>query len=245
MSETPFDPEINAYLDGELSGEDRAGFEARMAQDPELRDAVDRLRQLEAGLRGVYSADAAAPAAPIGQAASPTAAPVWRSPRFRTAAMVLLLIGVASVYAVQTMLGGRAESAYTDSFVYQSVLGCFEPVTVCDTPEKFLRYTDDVVGEPIAADFGSASGLGLDLLGWAAFGGAYDEAERLRLPRTLLARGPGGEEIVVYFRGPGHKAITDDPGGVLVSTKDFGRVTAYELSMLDRAYVLDVLSLEP
>src|SRR6185503_10457410 len=48
---------LHAYLDGELSREERAALEAELARDPELRARLAELRELDGELRELYAAE--------------------------------------------------------------------------------------------------------------------------------------------------------------------------------------------
>lgn len=56
MTDQPdqFDPQLEAYLDGLLQGEELAAFEARVAREPALRQAVEQQRRIDAALRASH-----------------------------------------------------------------------------------------------------------------------------------------------------------------------------------------------
>lgn len=53
------DEVLNALLDGEATPEERAALEARLAAEPDLRERLEALRTLDAGLRDAYAGAAA------------------------------------------------------------------------------------------------------------------------------------------------------------------------------------------
>ena len=258
MSEGSLDTLINAYLDGEMSDAERAEFEARLADDGALRDRLARWRVVEAGLGACFGQGADAPdplalheaetlpmpgsghARDASSDASAATSPWYRRPLYAAAAVLLVTAGVAW-YA--TLPGAPEMQGPRDSYIYSLVTSNFTPAVVCDTPGKFLEYTESALNEPIAADFDSAATLGVTLVGWDTFGASYTAEGSDRLPRVLMALGPGGEQIVVYFAGYTHRSPEDDPmNATHVSSVCFGDVTAYELSPLPEPVVLGLLS---
>lgn len=254
MPDGSLDMQINAYLDGEMSDAERAGFEARVATDNALRGRLERWRVIEAGLGASFGLAADAPdplalheaetlpmpAQPDGATDGSTGRAAWcRLPMYAAAAALLVASGV--VWYV-TRPGVPEPRAPRDSYIYSLVTSNFTPAVVCDTPEKFLSYTETTLNAPITADFDSAAALGVTLIGWDAFGAAYTAEGSDELPRVLMALGPGGEKIVVYFVGYTHYAPADDPlNATHVSSECFGDVTAYELSPLPMPVVLGLL----
>lgn len=238
MSNTPFNARANAYIDGEMSAAETASFEAEMRADPALARAVDDVRTAEAGLRELFGE---APEVPDPLAAA-DAAPgkprrSWALPAVAAAAIIAAL-GVRFL-----IFPTEVSPPPSDSLIYRVLTSNFEPAVVCDTPAKFAEYTDTTMGETINADFASASDLGISLIGWDVFGTRYDEERTKKLPRVLLVKGPGGTEIVVYFRARSHSKPEHDPSGVVrMFTKKFGRITAYEITPLEEPIALDLLS---
>ena len=248
MREETFSEQANAYIDGELNDAETAAFEAQMRTDPALAEAVDRVRAAEAGLREVFGQPVEVPD-PFASAAAEHA------PRRRLfvplAAAAAVMIAAAGLW--YTYGSGAAHTAPSGRFIYRTVTASFTPAVVCDTPEKFLDYTEQTLDEPISADFASAADLGISLVGWSVLGGSYDDAAAEKLPRLLLARGPDGTEVVVYFRERGHGEPQPDaqPGSgqsgrdpIGMHTKQLGRVTAYEISPLGEPVVLGLLDLD-
>src|SRR6185436_2098386 len=52
------DPQLHAYLDGELSPDERAALEQALARDPALRARLAELRGLHGELRELYAQEA-------------------------------------------------------------------------------------------------------------------------------------------------------------------------------------------
>ncbi len=237
MRERTFDERASRYLDGEFSAGEHAEFEAELRDSPELARAVADVRTIEAGLRDLFSEPS-----DIEVPATAPDAPGRRAPWLPWAAAAALLIATLGVlYLASPATPQRIASS--DRFIYQIVTRSFEPEVVCDTPEKFLEYTTATLGEPLEADFARAADVGINLLGWRVMGGAYDPDDPRDHPRVLLARGPDGTPVVVYFREPGQPTPYADPTNpVGMHARDLGRVTAYEISPLDGPVVLDLLS---
>lgn len=262
MPEGSLDIRFNAYLDGEMSDAERTDFEARLEVDESLRERFERWRRIEAGLVACFGGEQEAPDplafldagtppmtkagggadGPGGEEPGPIS-PWYRRPVSMAAAAALVL--AAGVVSYTTMTSGPARQPLRDSYVYAIVTSNFTPAVVCNTPEKFLDYTERTMDEPITADFNSAATLGVTLVGWDAFGAAYTAEGADELPRILMALGPGGEKIVVYFKERGQDTPQDDPANPPhVASKRLGRVMAYELSPLEKPVVLGLLGLD-
>ena len=265
MREGTFNERANAYLDGELSAVETAAFEAEMREDADLAEAVGNVRTIEAGLREVFGADAELATQnipdPLAMAAAENirfpgtdAEPVNRPfavtagwmPYAIAAALLLATVGVW--FQMGSAVTHEVPSA---ACIYRQAVATFEPAVVCDTPEKFLAYTEETLNEPSGADFEAASSLGIALTGWDVLGGDYNPGVSDDLPRLLYARAADGTPSVVYFRERGHgePALTPPPGSVAtdavsVHTRRFGGVTAYEISPLDEPIVLGLLGRE-
>ena len=284
MSEGTFDERANAYIDGELSPAETAAFEAEMQRNPELADAVERVRTIEAGLADLFggAVDAPDPLSPEFRAAH---APIkaqsdsesggesgedtdheplkfgggsvsgtasgdgGRSSRWLPYAAAAGVLLAASAFWINSG-GGSVFEVPSAGFIYRQASADFEPAVVCDTPEKFLAYTEKTLGEPITANFTLAANIGISLEGWDVLGGDYNPGESDDLPRLLYARSPDGTPIVVYFREKGHGEPDATPpegsvaADVTVHTKTLGRVTAYEISPLADPVVLGLLGRE-
>ena len=265
MREGTFNERANAYLDEELSAVETAAFEAEMREGAELAEAVGNVRTIEAGLREVFGADAERAAQNIPDPLAMAAAENIRFPGGDSASMPRTVSTMSGwlPYAIAAALllatlgvwfqvgSGTTHEVPSAAFIYRQAVATFEPAVVCDTPEKFLAYTEETLNEPIGADFEAASSLGIALTGWDVLGGDYNPGVSDDLPRLLYARAEDGTPIVVYFREKGHgePALTPPPGSVAtdavsVHTKRFGGVTAYEISPLDEPIVLGLLGRE-
>lgn len=262
MREGTFNERANAYLDGELSAAETAAFEAEMREDPDLAEAVGNVRTIEAGLREAFGADAERARQTIPDPLAMAEAEHIRLPdadreekSFRSAGWLPYAIAAALLLAtvgVWFQVGsGAMHEVPSAAFIYRQAAATLEPAVVCDTPEKFIAYTEETLNEPIGADFSAASNLGITLVGWDVLGGDYNPGVSDDLPRLLYARAPDGTPIVVYFREKGHgePALAPPPGSaatdaVSVHTKRLGSVTAYEISPLEKPVILDLLGRE-
>ncbi|MEM7756101.1 MAG: hypothetical protein AAF297_10750 [Planctomycetota bacterium] len=201
------------------------------------------LSEIESRRAGSYGVDA--PAGRIG--------PARPGRRLVYSAAAAVLLGVsAAVVIVGTQsgafTGGASGIADGDGSrlidrdaerYYTMVTRRFEPQVICDTPEKFIDYTQKAFGEPLTASFDSP----VTLVGWTGLDGGYDPDAPADGPRCLLALGPSGERIVVVFDDAASPAVlSDDGASVRTFTQRFGSLAAYEVTPLEESVVLGLLS---
>ncbi len=217
---------IVRYLDGELDDSERDAFERRLNEEAELREAIERLQDVDARVRAAHPP------------ASPRPLPCVRRtvpPVLRAALIAILVLSAAALVYVKpwrpAITGVNASSAHA-GFISDPT-----PSVVCDTNEKFIHYTRVYLGESIGANFDTP----VTLIGWRKIDGA-DEPTRDRL---LLARGERDEPIVVIFQQTQSPDPTLTEGDTLrAHRKPFGSVTAWEISANDEPSVLPLLELQ-
>lgn len=90
MSPESFDPQVQAYLDGELDAGERLAFERRVGEDPALAAEVERLARLKQQVRSAF----ALPDDAAGQRVAP------RHGRWRAAVAAALVFGMALGFAL-------------------------------------------------------------------------------------------------------------------------------------------------
>lgn len=243
---------VDRFLDGELAGDDLLAFEARLGAEPALQAEVARLRGVGDLVRGVASSQEVLDLfADATEESYLTGAPILRKGRFLIPAS--LLAAAAALAVAVTLFGpiappqeaGRGSPIRLTlgsgaATVYNVSIADFEPYEVCRTSEEFAVYTDDVFGVPLAADFDA----GVELIGWTIpFGRmAGAEAPGLSAPRVLLARAPGGEQVIAVFAERGTWSPGDAAGGLNVFAAEMGDVSVYEVSPLDTPVVLGLVS---
>jgi len=215
-----------ACLDGEAAAEEIAELEQELERDPGLRRRYESLAGMERELREAFPARARpAPARP------------GALRQFLTAAALILAVCGAWWFGQ-----GRTNpiNPLSGASVHAGFVSDPEPDIVCDTPEKFLAYTREKLGVPIAADFSS------DLLfvGWRGLNGAYKgQPGETTDPRVLMLRNADGVPVVVLFQPSADPRPTlDERGDLKRFKKRFGPVTAWEVSPLDRPVALPRLS---
>lgn len=238
------DEALLSYLDNELSPTQRADLESKLESDPALRARLDTLRAIDDSLTRLASDTAPAPLA---------LEPKRRSPGIPIAIAATLLISASAVvitlsrpapnhtFTPKAPLPPHTFNAAQD---YQALTIALEPHVVCDTPEKFLAYTQDLFHEPINADFTTPT----TLVGWRAHRVPYTTPEPGRTPppqiRVLLARAPSSEPVLAFFVPQGLDApALPDSSPLHHFTQDFGTVRVHEITPLDHPTVLDALSL--
>jgi len=236
-----FDECLNAYLDDSLSQEDRAGFEAKLQSDPELRAAVDLQRRIDDSLaRSFATPDPDTVETPAMAAAPAQLRPglPWR--RWLVAAVVIVVGTLSIVYFVERLTApgpGTGSRALTETLVqtYQRMVGAgFEPGWVCANDQEFkdsfrLRVDRPMLLRALPSDV-------------EAIGLAY--SIRTMSPHTimLLARVDGAPVLVFVDKqanDPGDLAV--EAPGIHIYRRTLEDLVLYEVSKLPEPHVFDYL----
>ena len=239
---TPLEPtpedidRVIRYAEGDLTPDERAAFEAEMADHPELAAMLERMESIDESLRTHFGA-------PSDTTIAGSIRPSVSMPR--------RIIGIAALIAIVGAL----------SFVYlhsptptvqlahaRGVLeGPFQPFVVCDTYDKFRQYGIDTFDVPLAANFDAAATANITLVGWRSYQGRYgDESISGDKPvRVLLALGPNDERVIVVFRAKDTLRFeTKDTLGYTKHSTTIGGLVVDEISTLPEPIVLPLLGVE-
>jgi anti-sigma factor RsiW len=174
----------NAYVDGELSLGDVAAFERRLAAEPTLAAAAERLKALRAALRASSQTEPASAAlrARVAKIGSPTeTSRVLRPARNyewrRLAAAIVLSAGVAS-FATDLLLKWPSAPAASEAIVavHQRALLAADPVEVASSDRHTVKPWFDrtlAISPPVA----DLAGDGFPLVG-----GRIDTIDGRRVP---------------------------------------------------------------
>lgn len=223
---------IFAFIDQELSDAQLQEFASMRASDPAIDQRIQALQTLEAGFEQISNTGSDSDCEPL-QLPKKRFNPKWLA--------YAALLGICvSLYLY--MNPSQPQETFDARSVYMSISANFEPQHICDTPEKFDRYTQIAFGSTISADFGTPT----QLVGWRAMGGAvYDPDKPPRTPTTriLMSRAPDGTETLAFFVPKGLKIPQLDPGSTLnIFERSFGKVKVYEVTPLDEPHTLPILS---
>lgn len=220
---------LNAKADGELTVEQRTRLHAEMERDTAFRDAVLSQEAIEARIRDLY----APPPVPIPFPRNHGHTHLQHFPLKGLVSAAAILLAIGLFYVFQSAPPARRLDA---SALLAGSIADPAPVTVCDTPESFLAYTDEHLGQPIEATYEQ----GITLVGWR---GTTPDYAALPGTRVLLARGPSDEPIVVLFQ-PRSKPepVRGTSDGLSIFKASFGPVEAFEISTLSNPVVLTRLS---
>ncbi len=116
MKEENRPTELQRYLDGEMSPEERAAFEARLAADPELQAEVDLHQELDTVLADEAVLDFSALVAEVvGAEGAPQAPPRTRRPVWAIAAAILLL-AVVGFFVLRPGPGADPDQLFAEYF---------------------------------------------------------------------------------------------------------------------------------
>ncbi len=243
----PADSRLDAYMDGVLTGAESSAFENRLVGDPELRAELLRHRRIEDALRQYFAVRVPSAkrvmarlqtASEPGRAARPIG-PVAKSVSRRLAVAAVLALGVIGVWRIWGFFQPKPPGEYPHRVqkpmhkaYWDKVASGFAPDWVCKTDEEFASTFERRFGQPLL--------LASVPEGISAVGLAYPNTIT---PRTiaLLAR-VHGEEVVVFV-----DRLRADPGqslpqgsGLNLHRRRVGKLVLYELSRLDRPFLLEL-----
>ncbi|MFO0912907.1 MAG: hypothetical protein U0795_08115 [Pirellulales bacterium] len=247
--ERSFDERLELYLDDQLSAQERAEFERRLADDPSLSAMVARQRQLDAKLRAQFGPPPVAAAdverwlidaAEIAPATS-SGARGWHDWQrwLSVAAACLLLMG--TFWGIRGWVGLNGsiqpyfESRPLTTLYTESVREGFQPYYFCEDAERF------------AATFARRQQVPLELaamppdrrmIGLSYSGGFTRDT-------TAILCQVHDRPVVVYVdrRAVDRPEIAQpDPNqDLFVHRRELGDLVMYEVSPFDSAQILDYL----
>jgi len=228
LNPTTRDEWLFAFFDGELDNAQLQEFQEMRASDPSIETRLQALQTLDSGIDHISHTDP-----------QPLQLPPKGSNR-KWIAYAALLAVCASLYIY--MNPSQPQQTFDARPVYQNISADFEAQHICDTPEKFERYTRTAFGITIRADFETAT----TLVGWRAMGGAvYDPDKPPRTPSTriLMTLAPDGTPTLAFFvpRGVAIPTLAANLD-LNVFERSFGKVNVYEVTPLDEPYTLPLLS---
>ncbi len=244
---------LDEYLDGLLSGEDRAAFEREMARDPALAEAARVQGAIDADLRAGLAYEPRVGGAPALRLAGGGQLPVttapaaprvagrvgdWKRQAAAVAALVMLAAGVIWMNLSPGPRGPAAgaiaeispETAFTNL-----VAGGFKPEFVCTTDVEFAKAVKDRFGQALLV----AATPSVELLGWA-----YDAGYRTRvlgdMSLILMAKAEGREVIVLMDKVEHDRAMPPPTAaGLHLHRRVVGRMVVYEVSHAATPVILD------
>lgn len=254
---------INAYLDGLLSVDELAAFEARLAEDQDLRQHVDWQRSIQQRLKASVNLDQlresirskvetnASPLqhAPQTQpekiAESAKAAPIFRIQTLLyagLAAAAAVVISVAiSEYTDQTAPSGRVYPELlpiSPATAYDSlVAGGFKPYEVC-TREEIPDWTEKKLGLRLAARELPSDVV---LVGWTY--GYYINGILLGNDAGILLSRVEDREVVVIIDHKDHDRDLTQTGSEIIQgfRSELGDLVLYEFTPFAEARILPLL----
>ncbi|MDX9912687.1 MAG: hypothetical protein RBS39_12730 [Phycisphaerales bacterium] len=227
---------ISLVLDGEASPEDQLRYAERMRTDEAFRAHAEQLRAIDADVRSAYAPAGSRPVLPDASARTTTRSHRRRVSRVSIAASVVLALALIALGARQYQ---RVSNRVDGAAVYAAYLANPTPSIVCESPEEFRTYMIEKLGAAVDARFDAP----VALVGWRATRSRYERTAPKGEPRVLLARAPNDEPVVVIFQRASAipPRLAGEPSAHMFS-KRLGRLSAYEITPLDRPVVLDLLT---
>ncbi|MFO0833123.1 MAG: hypothetical protein U0637_14925 [Phycisphaerales bacterium] len=221
---------LDPYLDGTLSREQAAAFEARLRTDGALRASLDAQRAIDASIRAQFEVPAAASTATLGAGRVAVGRSILaRVGWLRIAALVA--IAALGVLVLAMRLGGLgAYPTESPTIAYRAIVaGGFRPYEVCTDDTEFANYTSQSLGKALAVE----QVPGLVLVGW-------DNTHHvLSLDTdTLLATVDGSQVVVFMDRAENARRLPSDDYGLNVFRRSVAGIELVEVSPLSEAKIL-------
>lgn len=236
---------LDLYVDGLLDGPRRKSFDRQVAQDPTLRAEIDTQTMIDESLKRLYPAPAADRAIAILEGRASDAAPASKqmtrsgkgSRGFVLAAA--LVMGAVGIWRMVSFLNpepppGAERYRWRDlrTTYYDEIEAGFNPQWTCDTDEEFAstfrgRFQQALLLAQTPSD---VSPIGL------AYGHSLSEQTVYLLARVR------GEPVIAFVDTAQNDKATHLPSSERLSLfqRDVGRLTIYELSPLDRPFLLEL-----
>lgn len=260
MSTRPHDPSAPAgeerleyYLDGLLTGENKAAFEAQIAADPRLKGEVEAHQRMCAGLRSLTAVGQAPAVSSTLKLAGESAPNAKHSRRWVRIAAIAACIGIPAAAGVFWVLAPKpaepVKFAPLTSEQYQQkhrdlmlaeyksqVASGFKPKEVCNTDEQFVDWTTKKLGHGLRPVHGAKPGDPAEpvLAGWSV-GNTFSAYTGL-----LLAQVDGKPVMVVMDEAPPERMVPkDDATGMpRMFRRNVNGVWMIEITPLDQPRVI-------
>lgn len=261
---TPYD-HIEAYFDGQLSGDDLHRFEKTLRTDDDLRREVELARRIDASIRsrfvpreipfelngspGVVSGRGAAAATSPHEAApgSPTRTLNrtlnWRRIGLITALAATVLLTTVLVLRFSASAPQRRPTGTILERLYATYqVMDWEPAWVCEDDAEFAQAVQDRLGQPMLIDDDPRPDEpDLTVLGWA-YGEDVVSYEEVITDKTmvLLTKVDGRGVVALVDRLDGESRPLRVPEGELtLHRRELGELVIYELTPLTEPHLLD------
>jgi hypothetical protein len=229
---------LERYLDGLLSESERAAFEARAKNEPELRSQIELQGELRSGLFRLYREPGVRHGPVI---ASGTTGQPAKTARHRR---LFLLLGAAAVVAIAAvvvwMQNGEGDASRDRLFAeYNRVVAKgFVPAEVCTTDQEFVKWTDDRFKHPLRPVHPPAGSTPVvTLVGW-------DHTPLFSYYTGLLLARVDGKPVVVVMDPSveGDKMPTEKHSGQpRLFSRKVGGVWLFEITPLDKPSVIPLI----
>ena len=153
----PPDPQLEAYLDGLLSGPERMAFEESLRSDPVRREQVELQSRIDASLARLYPTSEPSPAHMAELSARFDTAPE-NAPAHRRVAPWILGVAAAAAAAAVLLAWRPFGTGHSAPFFQprpvaqlyaQAVTSGFTPYYKCDEPDRFAAVFDRRQGQPL------------------------------------------------------------------------------------------------
>ncbi len=246
---------LESYLDGELRGADLAAFESELANDPDLRAAVELNHRIGRSLRRAFAPPAAIeipapettaalnlpPAAHAAEIAT-TARPknVLRQFALYAAAAIVAIVGAVGLNIWSENRTPDPVDTSPDATYARIVQAGFTPQWKCENDEEFQKAVADRLGQPLVL----ASGLpGVDVLGWAYSGNGYDSAPLTGRVMILLTNAQG-KEVLVFIdqkKNDTNALTVRHKSGLHLFRREICDLVAYEVTPLPESRIVQNL----
>lgn len=245
---TPIQERLECYLDGLLTGDDKAAFEAEVAGNAELQAQIEAHRGLCTKLNAFASLSPSAPRT------LPFASPAARKPRrWLKVAAIAACVGIPAAGAIfwylapppvqpikfTPLTSEQYQQKHRDLMLAEykaQVASGFKPKEVCNTDEQFVDWTTKKLGHGLKPVHTSNPGDPAEpvLAGWSV-GTTFSAYTGL-----LLAHVDGKPVMVVMDQAPPERMVPkDDPTGMpRMFRRNVNGVWMIEITPLDQPRVI-------
>lgn len=238
---------VEQYLDGVLAPAERAAFEARLAAEPALRDALRDAEDLQGAIDASlarlyrYTPPKAGSAGATPQSASTPARRDGTPLRFTRRLWVLTGIAAAVVLAsVVLMLYRPAAITYRepDALYAQYDAAGFRPAWKCESDQEFADATAFYLGSSVVVPLATP---GVEVLGWSYADELGKGTPISQQTLSLLTRVEGRNVLVLMDRVDRDRDLrVARDSGLRLFRRVVNNLVLYEVTPLDAPRVLPV-----
>ena len=226
-----------AYVEGQLSADDRARFEQELAASSHLRGQLELLRRIDRSM-----ADQLAPPGEIRVELGVPAPKAlgWRRWTGLAGAAVAasILMALAWMYFA---VPDRPQRLTVSALYHSHLAGGFVPDWVCKDDAEFIDTTRKAFGVPLLAKTEGD----VQIIGWSGYGDRLADLGLSPSAREILARVNGREVIVLIDKPVPARPPKVDSTSLNIFERRIGDIALYEITPLDKPAAIERFTVHP